>query len=50
MRVLFDTASHRSFITVKAVSKLRLRPVRKEQLGIKALGSNESNVVMRDAV
>ena len=50
VRVLFDTGSHRSFITVKAPSNLRLRPVRKEQVGIKAFGRDKSNVAARDVV
>eukprot|EP00794_Sanderia_malayensis_P016165 gene16165-biopygen13734 len=50
VRVLFDTGSHKTFITAKAVSKLGLRPVRTERLGIKAFGSTESNVAMRDVV
>ena len=50
VRVLFDTGSHKSFITAKAVGKLGLRPVRRECLGIRAFGSKEANVAMRDVV
>ena len=50
VRVLFDTGRHKSFITAKAVGKLGLRPVRKECLGIRAFGSKEANVAMRDVV
>ena len=50
MRVLFDSGSHRSFITAKAVSKLDLRPVRREKLGIKAFGSSEAESAEREVV
>ena len=45
VRVLFDTGSHKSFITVKAVSILGLRPVRKECLRIKG-----ENVILVEAL
>ena len=48
VRVLFDTGSQRTFITAKAVGRLGLKPVREESLGIKAFGSNETNVAMRE--
>lgn len=50
VRVLFDSGSHRSFITAAAVEKLRLRPVRSENLSIKAFGSNEAENGMREVV
>ena len=50
VRVLFDSGSHRSFITAAALEKLGLRPVRKENLSIKAFGSNEAENSMRDVV
>ena len=50
MRVLFDTGSQRSFITAKAVSRLGLRPVRKEKLEIKAFGRKEAEEEMRHVV
>ena len=49
-RVLFDSGSHRSFITASAVEKLGLRPVRKETLSIKAFGSNEAESRVREVV
>ena len=49
VRVLFDSGSHRSFITAKAVKDLGLRPVRKENLVIKAFGSRENEQV-RDII
>ena len=50
VRVLFDTGSHRSFISAKVVSKLGLRPVRSEHLGIKPFGSVNAEYRMRDIV
>lgn len=50
VRVLFDTGSQKSFITEGAVRKHRLRPVRKEELGIKVFGSTEADVAERDIV
>ena len=50
MRVLFDSGCQRSFVTARAVSKLHLRPVRREELEIKALGSSEAESADRDVV
>ena len=50
VRVLFDTGSHKSFITSEAVGKLGLKPVRREELGIKVFGSKEAVNEMRDVV
>ena len=50
VRVLFDTGSQKSFITAKAVGRLGLRPVRKENLGIKAFGRKEAEEGMRDVI
>ena len=50
VRVLFDTGSHKSFISAKAVSKLNLRPVRSERLGILPFGSREAEFSMREIV
>eukprot|EP00794_Sanderia_malayensis_P017243 gene17243-biopygen14837 len=50
VRVLFDTGSHKTFITSEAVGKLGLEPVRSERLGIKAFGSKEPDVACRDVV
>ena len=50
VRVLFDSGSHRSFISAKAVENLGLRPVRRENLSIKAFGCRETDDSMRDVV
>lgn len=50
VRVLFDSGSHRSFITANAVGKLKLKPVRTEQLGIKVFGASEADTAMREVV
>ena len=50
VRVLFDTGSHRSFISAKVVSRLGLRLVRSEKLGIKPFGSVKAEYRMRDIV
>jgi len=50
VRVLFDSGSHRSFITAKAVKALGLRPVRRETLVINAFGCRESEEKERDVV
>ena len=50
VRVLFDSGSHRSFVTAAAAEKLGLRPVRRENLSIKAFGSNEAENRMREVV
>ena len=50
VRVLFDTGSHKSFITAEAVGKLGLRPVRRQELGIKVFGGKEAVTEMRDVV
>ena len=50
VRVLFDTGSHKSFVTAEAVCKLGLRPVRKENLGIRAFGQKEAESKERDVV
>ena len=46
----FDSGSHRSFISAKAVENLGLKPVRKENLSIKAFGCRETDDSMRDVV
>ena len=48
--VLFDTGSHKTFITEKAVCQNELKPVRKEILGIKAFWSREVDMAERDVV
>ena len=50
VRVLFDSGSHRSFISAKAVENLGLRPVRRENLSIKAFGCRETDESVRDVV
>eukprot|EP00794_Sanderia_malayensis_P019568 gene19567-biopygen14529 len=50
VRVLFDSASHKSFIWAKAVDRLGLRPTRRESLSVRAFGSGETDVKMRDVV
>eukprot|EP00794_Sanderia_malayensis_P016738 gene16738-biopygen14130 len=50
VRVLFDTGSHKSFITAEAVAKLGLNCLRKETLGIKAFGHREVDRKERDVV
>ena len=50
VRVLFDSGSHRSSISAKAVENLGLRPVRRENLSIKAFGCRETDDSMRDVV
>ena len=53
LRVLFDTTSHKSFISVRAVKSLGLPVLRREWLAIntfgqRAVGSNLRNVVRLD--
>ena len=50
VRVLFDTGSHKSFITAEVVAKVGLRPVRREDLGILPFGSTDAEVKTRDVV
>ena len=50
VRVLFDSGSHRSFISADTVAKLGLKRVRRERLGIKAFGSKEAVEGERDLV
>ena len=49
-RVLFDTGSHRTFVTNEVVTKLGLSPVRQESLNIKTFGSNDVSESVRDIV
>ena len=50
VRVLFDTGSHKTFITAKTVGKLGLETVRRERLGIKAFGRKTAEIEMREVV
>ena len=49
-RVLFDSVSQKSFDTSEAVCMPGLNVVRKENLGIRAYGGNETGYTMRDVV
>ena len=49
-RVLFDTGSHRTFVTQGVVERAGLSPIRKEILGIKTFGSNNVDERERDVV
>ena len=48
--VLFDTGSHKTFITSAAVHSLGMEPVRQGYTGIKAFGSKEVDMACRDVV
>ena len=48
VRVLFDSGSQRTFVTVKAARRLGLEPVRKEEMRIKAFGVKEAEVKERE--
>ena len=50
VRVLFDTGSHKTFITSATVCRLGVEPMRKERLGIRAFGSKEVDIACRDMV
>ena len=49
-RILFDTGSHRSFVTAKIVSNLGLQRVRQELIGISTLGNRSMESHMTDLV
>ena len=48
VRVLFDSGSQRTFVTVKAARRLGIEPVRKEEMRIKAFGVKEAEVKERE--
>eukprot|EP00112_Aurelia_sp_Birch-Aquarium-sp1_P008674 Seg1961.7 transcript_id=Seg1961.7/GoldUCD/mRNA.D3Y31 product="hypothetical protein" protein_id=Seg1961.7/GoldUCD/D3Y31 len=50
VRVLFDSGSHRSFVTSRVAREIGLNPIRKERFGIMTFGANEANVEERDIV
>ena len=50
VRVLFDSRSQKSFVTSEAVCMMGLNVVRKENLGIRVFGRNETEYAMRDVV
>ncbi|XP_065061319.1 uncharacterized protein LOC135688408 [Rhopilema esculentum] len=49
-RVLFDTGSHRTFVTKDIVDRLGLSPIKQERLGITTFGSTRVNESLRDVV
>ena len=49
-RVLFDSGSHRSFVTASIVSNLGLRRVRRELLGVSTLGRRAEEAKLTDIV
>ena len=49
-RILFDTGSHRSFVTKGIVQHLGLKPIKRERLGIKTFGSQKVDDRMREIV
>ena len=50
VRVLFDSGSHRSFVTSSLVSRLTLEPVISESIGIKLFGTNVPETKVRNVV
>ena len=50
VQVLFDTGSHKTFITGKAIGRLGLEITRKKRLEIKVFGRNDAEVELRDVV
>ena len=50
VRVLFDTGSHRSFITSKAAQCVKLASIRREWLGIITFGQCSEDMHLRDVV
>ena len=50
VRVLFNSASHKSFITSCAVSSLGLDPLKREWLAVNTFGKKASNSQLQDAV
>ena len=49
-RVLFDSGSHKTFVTLKVKDELRLEPCRRERIGIKTFGSTNVDEKVRDVV
>ena len=47
LRVLFDTGSQRTFVSMKAVTRLDLKPIREENLSIKVIGRSEAETALR---
>ena len=50
VRVLFDIGSQKTFVTPTVVERAKLQVVRKENLGIKAFGSETAERKLRDVV
>ena len=50
VRVLFDSGTHKTFITRSVADRLLLQPVRKESLGIKTVGCEKMDEKMREVV
>ena len=50
VRVLFNSASHKSFITSCAVSSLGLDPLKREWLAVNTFGKKASNSQLQDVV
>ena len=50
VRVLFDSGSQKTFVTPTVVERAKLQVVRKENLGIKAFGSETAERKLRDVV
>ncbi|XP_065058437.1 uncharacterized protein LOC135686180 [Rhopilema esculentum] len=49
-RLLYDSGSHKSFVTAEAVNRLGLRVRREEKLGIKPFGSVSAEIEVKDVV
>ena len=47
LRVLFDKGSQRTFVSMKAVKRLDLKPIRQENLSIKVIGRSEAETALR---
>ena len=50
VRVLFDSGSHKTFITRRVANRSLLQPVRKESLSIKTFGCEKMDEKMREVV
>eukprot|EP00794_Sanderia_malayensis_P004267 gene4267-biopygen3471 len=50
VRVLFDSGSHKTFITRNAATKLSLQPLREERLAISTFGDVKADERVRDVV
>ena len=48
VRILYDSGSHKSFVTAEAVNKLGLSVRREERLGIKPFGSVSAKFEVKD--